>query len=120
MVYVGETAGPLTARVYAQDPYEGGVLTSVVDTVATRPALLLRDGIDLDELDADLRGYKVILGIYPQGRLAPDAAPLTFTFGVTDYPSVPFVFGVPQTYNAREDYKLDFTDAGRFLSMKLE
>jgi hypothetical protein len=68
-VYVGENAAGLTARVYARDPYEGGVLTATVDTVATRPGLLLRDGIDLDEFDADLRGYKVILGIYPQGRL---------------------------------------------------
>jgi hypothetical protein len=119
-VYVGEATAGLTARVYARDPYEGGVLTSEVDTVATRPGLLLRDGIDLDEFDADLRGYKIILGIYPQGRLAPDAAPLTFTFGVTDYPEVPPAFGLSQTYNAREDYKLDFTDAGRFLSMKME
>jgi hypothetical protein len=119
-VYVGETVSPLTARVYARDPYEGGVLAADVDTVATRPGLLLREGMDLDELDADLRGYKVILGIYPQGRLAPDAAPLTFTFGVTDYPNVPAVYGLPQTYNALEDYKLDFTEAGRFLSMRMD
>jgi hypothetical protein len=120
-VYVGETSGPLTARVYARDLYgDGSVLTSDVDTVATRPGLLIREGMDLDELDADLRGYKIILGIYPQGRLDPSAAPLTFTFGATDYPNVPPVYGVPQTYNAREDYKLDFTDAGRFLSMKME
>jgi hypothetical protein len=121
MVYVGENTGGLSARLYARDLYgDGSILSSDVDTVATRPALLLRDGMDLDELDVDLRGYKVILGIYPQGRLDPSASPLTFTFGATDYPNVSPVYGVSQTYNAREDYKLDFTDAGRFLSMKME
>lgn len=121
MVYVGEAASGLTARLYARDLYgDASILSSDVDTVATRPALLLRDGMDLDELDADLRGYKVVLGIYPQGRLDPSAAPMTFTFGVTDYPNVAPAFGLSQTYDALENYKLDFTEAGRFLSMKME
>jgi hypothetical protein len=104
----------------ARDLYEGGVLSSSVNVAASRPGLLIRDGMDLDELDVDLRGYKAILAIYPQGRLALDASPMTFTFGVTDYPAVAPVFGLSQTYNAREDYKCDFTDAGRFLSMKMD
>jgi hypothetical protein len=121
MVYVGETASGLTARVYARDLYgDGSTLTSPVDTVATRPGLLQRDGIDLDEMDADLRGYKIILAVYPQGRLDPSAAPLSFTLGVTDYPNVPPVFSAPQTYDALSNYKLDFTQAGRFLSMKID
>jgi hypothetical protein len=120
MVYVGETASGLSARVYARDLYgDGSTLTSPVDTIATRPGLLQRDGIDLDELDADLRGYKVILAIYPQGRLDPAAAPLSFSLGVTDYPNVPPVYSDPQTYDALSNYKLDFTQAGRFLSMKM-
>jgi hypothetical protein len=54
--------------------------------------MLLRDGIDLDELDAELRGYKIVLGIYPQGRLDPSAQPMSFSFGVTDAPNVTPVF----------------------------
>jgi len=120
-VYVGESGNGLTARVYARDLYgTGSNLTSVVDTVATRPGLLLRDGMDLDELDAELRGYKVVLAIYPQGRFDPDAMPVSFSFGVTDYPNVPPVFSAPQTYDALENYKLDFTAAGRFLSMRMD
>jgi hypothetical protein len=84
--------------VYARDIYgQGSVLSSEVDTIATQPGLLIRDGLDLDELDGELRGYKVILGIYPQGRLDPAAQPLIFTVGVTDYPNVNPVFGPPQT-----------------------
>jgi hypothetical protein len=37
MIYVGETAGALTARMYARDLYgDGSVLSSSVDTVATQ------------------------------------------------------------------------------------
>lgn len=121
MIYAGGTTGALTARVYARDYYgDGSTLTASVDTDATQNALLLRDGIDLDELDANLRGYKVILAVYPQGRLDPSAAPLSFTMGVTDYPNVLPTFSTAQTYDALENYKLDFTAAGRFLSMRID
>lgn len=123
MVYVGESdsVSGLTARVYARDIYgTGSNLSSDVDPIASRPGLLLRDGLDLDELDAELRGYKVILGIYPQGRFDPSSQPMSFSFGVTDYANVPPAFSAPQTYDALENYKLDFTDAGRFLSMRMD
>lgn len=121
MIYVGGATGSLTARVYARDYYgDGSTLSADVDTEATQDGLLLRDGIDLDELDANLRGYKVILAVYPQGRLDAAAAPLSFTMGVTDYPNVPAVYSDAQTYDALENYKLDFTAAGRFLSMRID
>ncbi|MBR1173885.1 hypothetical protein JQ617_07960 [Bradyrhizobium sp. KB893862 SZCCT0404] len=121
MIYVGENASGLTARVYARDNYgNGSNLSASVDTVATRPGLLLRDGIDMDELDAELRGYKVLLAIWPQGRLDSGAAPLSFSVGVTDYPNVAPFFDAPQTYDALENYKLDFTASGRFLSLRID
>lgn len=121
MIYVGETNSGLTAQMYARDDYgQGSVLTSAVDTVATRPGLVLRDGIDLDELDAELRGYKIITAIYPQGRLDPSASPMMFSVGVTDYPSVAPVFSVQQSYDAAQNYKLDYDAAGRFLSLRMD
>jgi len=121
LVYVGENASGLTARVYARDDYgQGSNLSSDVDTVATRPGMLLREGIDLDELDAELRGYKVLLALWPQGRLDPSAAPMSFTVGATDYPSVPYVYDPAQTYDTAENYKLDFQAAGRFLSLRMD
>jgi hypothetical protein len=123
MIYVGETnsASGMVSKMYGRDLYgDGSVLTSPVDTLATRPGMLLRDGIDLDELDAELRGYKYISAIYPQGRLDPSAAPMSFTVGVTDYPSVAPVFSAAQTYDASLNYKLDYTAAGRFLSLRMD
>lgn len=121
MLYAGGATGSLTARVYARDYYgDGSTLAAEVATEATQDALLLREGLDLDELGANLRGYKVILAVYPQGRLDPSAAPLSFTLGVTDYPNVPAAYSDAQTYDALENYKLDFTAAGRFLSMRID
>lgn len=121
MIYIGEQADSLSAQMYARDYYgAGATLTSPVDLTASQGALLLRDGMDLDELDINLRGYKIILALYPQGRLETSAAPLSFTFGVSDYPNQNVVMSAPQTYDAMENYKLDFTAAGRFLSMRIE
>uniref|UniRef100_E6VL30 Hypothetical genomic island protein n=1 Tax=Rhodopseudomonas palustris (strain DX-1) TaxID=652103 RepID=E6VL30_RHOPX len=123
VVYIGE-ADPdtgLQARVYARDLYgEGSNLTSPVDTIASRPGLLLRDGIDLDEIDAKLDGYKLVQHIWPQGRLDASATPLTFTVGVTDFPAVAPIFSAPQTYDAHQNYYLDFDMAGRFLSLRID
>jgi len=121
LIYAGEAGCGLTSRIYARDDYgSGSNLSSDVDTVATRPGMLLRDGIDLDELDAELRGYKVLTTVWPQGRLDNDASPMVFRIGVTDYPSAPPVYSEPMTYDAAENYKLDFTAAGRFLSLRIE
>jgi hypothetical protein len=35
----------------------------------------------MDEVGAELRGYKLISSIYPQGRLGADAQALVFTVG---------------------------------------
>ena len=48
------------------------------------------------------------------------AASLSFTVGVTDYPRVPPVFSDPQTYDAYQDYKLNFLAAARFLSFRID
>ena len=122
LIYIGEanTATGIQSKVYAFDQYGAdGNLSSPVDLAANKQAVLIRDGIDLDEIDCDLVGYKHILRIYPQGRLEPSAAPITFTFGVTDYSSVPYVYSIPQTYDAVENYQCDFTAGGRFLSVQM-
>lgn len=78
-----------------------------------------RGGIDLDMLKVSLRGYKLVNSIYPQGRMEADAAEITFTFGISDHPNESPFFGTPQTYS-NDYYKLDFFQAGRFLTMKFE
>lgn len=124
LVYVGDvnTQYSLTNSLYAFDPYGASSAVSfAVDTNATKGLILERDGIDLDEMNSELRGYKMISAIYPQIYLDPDASPLSFTVGSSDFYGVPAVLGDPQTYDGNTLYKLDYHDdaAGRWLSIHL-
>jgi hypothetical protein len=110
----------IVESVYAYDLTDGGSLVSLpLDSNASQPASLYRDGIDLDEVGADLRGYKVISSIYPRCRLLSGAAPLSFSFGSADYFNVPVVMSAPQTYDGNTLYKLDYNSSGRYLFMQM-
>jgi hypothetical protein len=121
-IYVGElnSTYSLSTALYVNDPYgAGAVVTSPVDTNATAPMYLERQGIDLDEVNADLRGNKQIISIYPQGSVDADAAPLEFSFAAASNFGETATFGDYQTYDPRNDSKLDFDMNGRFLAMRV-
>lgn len=110
----------LTSSLYAFDP--SGPLSQVtyaVDTNATLGSLMVRDGIDLDELGKDLAGYKVCQSLWPQGRLDPLAQPLQFSVGSSDYFNVAPAYSAYQTWDGNTLYKLDFNTAGRYLAIKV-
>lgn len=104
-------------RTYA--PYDASATSYPLDTAASPGAFLFREGMDLDELNAELRGYKMASSIYPEGRLTTDADPLVFTMGSADNPMAPVSWGNSQTYDATF-YRLDHNIAGRYLSYKME
>jgi hypothetical protein len=121
-VFVGEasTTYGLDRALYVNDQYgRGSVVNAPVDPAANPPMFLERDGIDLDEVNADLRGFKHIISIYPQGRTDPDGAPLEFAFGIASNFGEAPVYGDYQTYDPRIDYKLDFDRGGRYLAMRV-
>ncbi|MFI4971099.1 MAG: hypothetical protein ACHP7H_00350 [Hyphomicrobiales bacterium] len=123
-VYVGEVNATygLSTSLYAFDLYgQGSTVAYSVDINATMPRYLERDGIDLDELNADLRGYKTCASVYPQARLGSGAANLMINVGASDSFNVPATFPVGyQPYNGADLYKLDFNVAGRYLSMRIK
>jgi hypothetical protein len=122
-VYVGDanTTYHLTTSLYAQDLFgTGSTVSFPVDTNATLPRQLERDGIDLDSLNVDLRGYKVVSSVYPQGRFGVGAAPLMISMGAADYFTTTPIFSAYQPYDGNTNYKLDFNIAGRWLSMKIK
>jgi hypothetical protein len=111
----------LVTSLYAQDPYGANSSVSYpVDTNATKPKYLARDGIDLDELNADLRGTKVLASIYPQARLGAGAASLQINGGSGAAPNDPAVFVGYQPYDGDGMSKCDFNTSGRFLSIQLK
>jgi hypothetical protein len=121
-VYVGDGNTPynLTTSLYALDLFgTGSNVAFAVDTNATKPRYLERFGIDLDSLNEDLRGYKVVSTVYPQGRFGTGSQPLMVAIGATDYANVDPVFSAYQPYDGNLNYKLDYNIAGRFLAMKV-
>lgn len=120
MVGDANTSASLTESLYAFDLQgPGSSVSFAVDTNATKGWKLIRDGIDLDEIGADLKGYKQLSSLYPQARLETGASPLSFSFGSADYFNDDVVMSAPQTYDGSSLYKLDFNSAGRYLSMTI-
>jgi hypothetical protein len=120
-VYVGQGgAFGLSTSMYAFDLYgPGSTVLFPVSTAATKRRYLERDGIDLDEVGLELRGYKTINSLYPQARLGTGSLPLQVSYGASDYFNVQPTFSDYQIYDGAEAYKLDYNTAGRYLSMKL-
>jgi hypothetical protein len=121
LFFVGGSATGLTASVYANDLYsEGSLFNFTVDSTANPPAYLERDGIDLDELNEELRGYKCLRSIYPEALLDPSGATLDFAFGSQDgFSQSPPIYTDWQDYDGVVNMKCDFMSAGRYLALKM-
>lgn len=123
LCFIGESDSTygLTASLYAFDPYGAGSTVSFeVDTNATASVVLEKNGIDLDDLGKDLRGYVCLSSIYPQARFDPASlAPMTVYMGSNDFFSLDPIYDEQQTFSALTDYKLDYQSAGRYLAVKL-
>jgi hypothetical protein len=121
-VMVGNTssADGLTARLYAFDLQgPGSTVSYLVNTAATKGWQLEHTGIDMDEVGADLPGYKLINSVYPQGRLEIGALPIEFSVGANDFPNQNIVWSDWQTYDGNELFKLDFNVTGRYLAFRI-
>lgn len=121
-VYLGDANATfgLSTSLYGHDLYgAGSTVAYAVDTNATAPRYLARDGIDLDEVAADLRGQKTLVSIYPQVRLGSGAAPLMIDGGSAEAFNDGAVFVGPQPYDGAANTKCDFNAAGRYLSIKI-
>ena len=101
------------------DLSDNGSLSHPLDSTATDQPFVERTGIDLDEVEIPLSGYKVINKITPQVVTANTNKTFDFTFGsATHAPDVPN-YGVQQTLDTSVDHKLDTRQGGRYLSYKM-
>jgi hypothetical protein len=123
-VYVGEGSATygLSASVYGFDLYgEGSVVAYAVDPNACAPRYLARDGIDLDEVaGVDLKNWKVLASIYPQGRLGEGASPILIDGGAADNFNQDAAFLGYQEFDGVTSTKCDFNVAGRYLSLRIQ
>ena len=113
--------GLTTEKIYALDGAdEGSSVAFAVDTQATKPPFIERVGLDLDEINTSLDGYKVITRILPQiSTENTDDTTITFQFGASDIPNKTPTYDTVTTFDISTDYKLDTRAAGRYLSYKV-
>ena len=88
---------------------------------ATKGLSLYRDRIDLDELDADLQGDKLISHVIAQGCLDANAvADFQFSFWAADGLNETPVFTPLMAYDGDVNYKLDFNQTRRYLPLQAQ
>ena len=124
VVAVGDTNTEygLVGSLYAFDlEGPGSVAPYPVDANATAPVRFERVGIDLDELDAKLRDYKLLSTVYPQARVDTTGGySLQIAVGASDNPGdLNPVWGEYQPYDGVVNYKIDVNKAGRWLAIKV-
>lgn len=123
VVMVGQdnTADGLTSdKIYGLDLSDAGSIGFQLDTEATKRAIVERVGIDLDETQRGIRGYKVINRLYPQADTKnSNDTTLTFEFGASDIPSDSPTYTTSTSFDMSSDYKIDSRAAGRYLSYKI-
>lgn len=123
-IAIGESSSEygLVSSLYAVDLVgPGSVAPYPVDAHATAPVYLERVGIDLDELDASLRDYKLISSVYPQARVDTTGGQmLQVSIGASDFPNNLSPNWAPyQPYDGVTKYKLDFNIAGRWVAIRV-
>lgn len=121
-VMVGEanTDDGLTSdKIFAVDLNDTGRVAFQRDNAATKPVVLERVGLDLDELSQPLTGYKIISSIYPQALSLNEDKTMIFEFGASDHPNLSPTYLSSSTFTIDTDHKIDSRASGRYLSYKI-
>ena len=120
---VGETLtvnGITSDKIYGIDLADAGQISFQLDTEATKPVLLERTGVDLDEAGLGASQYVVCTRLYPQCNTVNSTdTTLTFQFGASDIPRATPTYSSTATFDIAADHKIDSRAAGRYLSYKL-
>ena len=114
------TDGITSNKLYGIDLSDAGQIAFQLDTEATKPILLERIGVDLDEAGLGASQYVVCTRIYPQADTRNSIeTTLNYEFGASDVPSAIPTYGSSVTFDISTDHKIDSRAAGRYLSYKV-
>jgi hypothetical protein len=121
MVGESQSADGLSSdKLYGIDLSDNGQIAFQLDTEATKPVLLERTGLDLDEAGLGASQYVVCTRIYPQANTTnPTETTMTFEFGASDIPRQTPTYSSAVTFDIATDHKIDSRAAGRYLSYKI-
>lgn len=120
MLGITDTTNGLTeSRVYATDLPTVGVVNLPANLETFKPAYVVRAGLDMDEIQAGLRGYKTIRGIQPQAEFEVSDGSFYWQLGATDLPGAPITYSTNYYFNPATDYQISSKVSGRYLAYKI-
>ena len=111
--------GITSDKLYGVDLADEGKLTFQLDTEATKPPILERVGLDLDEAGSAAANYMVVTRIFPQADTTNSDTAINFQFGASDLPRETPTYASAVTFDIATDHKIDSRAAGRYLSYKV-
>tara|TARA_R110000744_G_scaffold116409_2_gene217735 strand:- start:1107 stop:2723 length:1617 start_codon:yes stop_codon:yes gene_type:complete len=117
--YTGAYETISTNRVVGIDLVNKGNLARLSISEFNFPMVAERVGIDLDEAQIPLSGYKVINRIYPQASTVSSDPEIYFEFGATNLATEVTNFNPGIVFNMATEYKVDTRMSGRYLSYKV-
>lgn len=106
-------------RILGIDLADKGYLTKPSVAEFQFDAVVERVGIDLDEAQIPLSGYKIINRIYPQVSTVNADPFIQFQFGAAKYATEVPIYDQKINFNMADDYKVDSRMSGRYLSYKV-
>lgn len=120
MLGITDTKNGLTeSRVYATDLPTVGVVNLPANLETFKSAYVVRAGLDMDEIQAGLRGYKTIRGIQPQAEFEVSDGKFYWQLGATDLPGGAIVYSTNYYFNPSTDYQISSKVSGRYLAYKI-
>ena len=109
------------AKLYGLDGInESSSLSEALDTTATKGIKLERTGIDLDEAQLPLTGYKAIRKMVPQFSTVASNKDFVVSMGAADIATEVPTYDTSFTFDSDTAYKIDSRSSGRYLSYKIE
>lgn len=113
------TNGLTESRVYAIDLPTVGAVNLPANLETFKPAYVARTGIDLDEANLELRGYKYINSITPQAEFEVTDGVFNWEVGSTDLPNGAITYQTTFDYRPDVDYIINTRVFGRYLAYKI-
>lgn len=117
--YTGRENSISTNRLLGIDLVDKGFLTKGIVQEIITDAVLERTGIDLDEAQIPLSGYKLINRIYPQVTTVNPDPEILFQFGASQFATQNPEYDETQVFDIANDYKVDTRMSGRYLSYRV-
>lgn len=104
------------SRVYALDLPMLSVINLPVHPETVKPAYITRTGVDLDEMNAELRAYKYVNYLVPQSEFDTSDGTFHWKIGSTDLPGAPVNWQTEYDFKPSEDYLISSRVFGRYLA----